>query len=175
MEIRETQLDDALQWVRLKNTVWRSAYKDIMPSEVFEEQQSQEQDKVNNFIKNFDGPNVTIGYVAIDNGKLVALADATIISYYEYYKQKGYADLGALYILPEYQHMGLGKQLFDKVVAKFKSYGCEKMVIGVLKDNIQARRAYEKWGGVLDDHEETFEKLGVGYSEVFYIFDLKLI
>ena len=173
MLIRKTEINDALKWVRLKNTVWKSAYKDIFPPEVFEEQKSMESTKVERFKQNLNGPNGTIGYVAIDNGKLVALADATIISYYNYYKDLGYADLGALYILPEYQHMGLGKMLFDKVVDDFRSHGCEKMVIGVLKDNLQARRAYEKWGGVLDNHEEKFVKLGVGYSEVFYIFNLK--
>lgn len=172
MLIRRTEIADALEWVRLKNTVWKSAYKDIFPLEVFEEQKSKELEKAERFKQNFNGPNGTIGYVAVDNGKIVALADATIISYYDYYKNLGYADLGALYILPEYQHIGLGKKLFDKVVAEFKSHGCDKMVIGVLKDNVQARHAYEKWGGVLDNHKEMFVKLNKRYAEVFYLFDL---
>ena len=172
MLIRKTEINDALEWVRLKNTVWKSAYKDIFPPEVFEEQKSMESTKVERFKQNLNGPNGTIGYVAVDNDKIVALADATIISYYDYYKNLGYADLGALYILPEYQHIGLGKILFDKIVEDFKSRGLDKMVIGVLKDNKQARHAYEKWGGVLDNHEEIFVKLNKGYAEVFYLFDL---
>ena len=175
MEIRKTRISDAVDWVRLKNTVWRTAYKDIMPVEVFDEQQSLEQKKIDKFIENFDGPQGTIGYVAIDNGKLVALVDATIISYHDYYKNLGYADLGALYILPEYQHNGLGYKLFSLVVEEFKSHGCDKMVIGVLKDNIQARRAYEKWGGKLTDVQTDFVKLDVPYIEVYYEYDVNLL
>jgi inosine/xanthosine triphosphate pyrophosphatase family protein len=45
-------------------------------------------------------------------------------------------------------------------------------VIGVLKDNHKARKVYEKWGGKLDNHEQPFVKLGVGYDEVFYTYEL---
>ena len=43
---------------------------------------------------------------------------------------------------------------------------------GVLKDNLKARAVYEKWGGVLDDYTQPIVKLGVGYDEVFYTYNI---
>ena len=53
-----------------------------------------------------------------------------------------------------------------------KETGATKYMIGVLKDNINARKVYESWGGTLSKYESDFVKLGVNYKEVFYIFDL---
>lgn len=164
---------DAEEWVRLKNTVWRTAYCHIMPIEVFDEQDHNFPNKVAQFRERRLNENGHIGYVVEDEGRIVALADATRVSFYEYYKGLGYADLGAMYMLPEYQRQGLGKILFDRIVDEFKSMGATTMVIGVLKDNTRARQAYEKWGGVLDSHKEKFKKLDREYDEVFYIFDLR--
>lgn len=47
-----------------------------------------------------------------------------------------------------------------------------KFVDGVLKDNHNARKVYEKWGGKLDEYTQPFVKLGVSYDEVFYTYDL---
>lgn len=46
-------------------------------------------------------------------------------------------------------------------------------MIGVLKENDKARKVYEKWGGKLDKYTQPFVKLGVGYDEVFYTYELK--
>lgn len=42
-----------------------------------------------------------------------------------------------------------------------------------LKDNTKARAIYENWGGKLSEFEEDFVKLGVGYPEVFYTYNLE--
>ena len=80
----------------------------------------------------------------------------------------GYADLIALYIHPDYQHVGLGTRLKDVFVDWVMNSGASKFVIGVLKDNKKARSVYENWGGALDTY--TFKYKGL--DEVFYIYDL---
>ncbi len=50
--------------------------------------------------------------------------------------------------------------------------GASKYVIGVLKDNKKARKVYESWGGKLSSYEESYVKLGIGYPEVFYTYNL---
>ena len=40
---------------------------------------------------------------------------------------------------------------------------------------MKARKVYESWGGKLSEFEEDFVKLGVGYPEVFYTYDLPKI
>lgn len=44
--------------------------------------------------------------------------------------------------------------------------------IGVLKDNVKARKVYESWGGTLSEHEQDFERMNVGYPESFYTFEI---
>jgi ribosomal protein S18 acetylase RimI-like enzyme len=76
--------------------------------------------------------NGNINFVATDGDKIIALVNASTLSYYEHYKELGYADLLAIYISPEYQRLGLGRRLFDMAVSELKRQGCTKMVIGVL-------------------------------------------
>ena len=42
----------------------------------------------------------------------------------------------------------------------------------MLKNNAKGRAVYENWGGKLDDYTKSFVKLGVGYEEVFYTFEI---
>ena len=81
----------------------------------------------------------------------------------------------------ERQALSLGKQE-DAIKEAFpglniidwvKENGANKFVIGVLKENHKARKVYEKWGGKLSSHTQNFIKLGVGYKEVFYTYEIK--
>jgi Acetyltransferases len=144
-----------------------------MPREVFDFIDAKINEKVERELGREPNTDNRISLAAVDGNKLVAIAVGATESGYERYKKQDCADLMAIYIDPLYQHLGLGKKLFDKVVDFFKKQGCTKMVIGVLKENIQARKAYEKWGGQLDENYEGFhETLGKKYPVVFYLYDL---
>ena len=78
----------------------------------------------------------------------------SIHSSYEHFSM--YADLTALYIDPRFQGCGIGhkfRELFEDWAIK---NGASKYVIGVLKDNLKARKVYESWGGKLSEFEEDF-------------------
>lgn len=77
-----------------------------------------------------------------------------------------------MYIKPKYQGKGIGTKLKNIFEDWARKNGAKKYVIGVLKDNSNARRVYERWGGELDDWEQKFYKLDVGYDEVFYKYNL---
>ena len=62
---------------------------------------------------------------------------------------------------------------FDEFVKSIAQNKQSKFVIGVLEENKQARRAYEKWGGKLSSYSEDFEISNVSRKEVFYEYDLK--
>ena len=170
--IRKAIAEDAEQYIRLKNLVWRNAYKDIFPEEVFLEMESKFAEKVEKFPSVFVNDNTKITCVAVSDGEIVGLMHGALKSKYDYFAENGFADLIALYIKPEYQHNGIGQKLKDEFEKWARQNGAKKFVIGVLKDNKKARKAYEKWGGKLDSHEQQFIRLGVGYSEVFYTYDL---
>ena len=172
LKMRKVRSDDARDWFILKNKVWRNAYHHIFPEEVFIEKDNQVEEKVKTFSDKIQNNNKTIAYVAEYNGKIIGIMYGSIKSSYEYFNLE-YADLIALYIDPKFQGFGIGnsfKDIFEKWAIE---NGATKYVIGVLKDNDKARKVYESWGGKLSEYEEDFVKLGVGYREVFYTYDLQ--
>lgn len=170
--IRKVESKDAVGLVTLNNLVWRIAYKDIFPEEVFAERDEYAAKKIQNFDQIYYNGDDEICYVAETDGKIVGFVLGRIISDYDYFKNLGYADLQAVYILPEYQGRGVSSKFKNLFVNWAREHGATKFVIGVLKDNNKARKVYEKWGGKLDPHTEPFVKLGVGYEEVFYTYKL---
>ena len=163
--------EDSLEWFKLKNRVWRDAYKDIFPEEVFDEKDREVEEKAKGFAKKEHNSNENIAYVAEYEGKLVGLMSGSIKSTYDHFYDE-YADLIALYIDPEYQGLGIGTKFKNIFEEWAKKNGATKYVIGVLKDNHKARKVYESWGGKLDSYEQGFVKLGVSYPEVFYVVNL---
>ena len=170
--VRKVKSVDAEQFIRLRNYVWRDAYKHIFPEEVFEYRDLKVEENIKNFDKKFYNDNTRICYVAEDGDKIVGVMFGQISSEYDYFKEKGYADLEVLYIHPEYQGMGIAGKMKNLFIDWLKERGIKKYVIGVLKDNLNARKVYEKWGGFLEDYSKKFVMLNVGYDEVFYTYNI---
>ena len=167
---RKAIKEDSRKWVEFKNMVWRDAYKDIFPEEVFVDKEKRIDEKEKRFLELLNKKDMIL-YVAEQNGKIVGIMMGQINSTYEYFSYE-YADLVALYVDPNFQGKGVAstlKNIFEKWA---KENGATKYVIGVLKDNKKARKVYEKWGGKLSEHEQDFVKLEIGYKEVFYTYNL---
>jgi len=159
---------EAFQKVRL--ATWRNAYAHIFPEEVFKQQEENLPEYIKNTPERFKNQ-YQYYYVALVDDKVVGMLAVMQTSNYERYKSLGYADLEGIYILPKYQNLGIGTKFFNLAIKTLLKNDATKMVIGVLKENHQARAAYEKWGGVLDDYEQPFVKLEKNYAEVFYKFE----
>lgn len=170
--IRKVRNDDARQYIELINSVWRVAYKKIFPEEVFSEKETTSSDKIKNFANRFYNDNEKICYVAECKGIVIGVMEGAIKSTYEHFVEDGFADLVALYIKPEYQGKGVGTKLKNIFEDWARKNGATKYIIGVLKENNNARKVYESWGGKLDDWEQKLYKLDVGYDEVFYKYNL---
>jgi GNAT superfamily N-acetyltransferase len=170
--IRKMTSADTEKWLRLGNLVWRSAYARIFSEEIFEAREKETQERGEKINANGVNINGHIGFVAIYNDKIIGFVSGTVTSYYKHYVDLGCSDLTAIYIHPDFQRIGLGKKFFDVFTAELKKAGCNKMAIGVLKENTQAQRAYEKWGGELDYHTESYTTHGKEYPQVFYVFNL---
>lgn len=172
--IRKAIVEDAEQFVKLKNLVWRDAYKNIFPEEVFLELENQEviDFKIDSF-ESYLISNINIfSYVVEVDNKIIGLMHGCHESEYDYFSNLGYAELQAIYIKPEYQHLGIGSKLFKIFKQEIKNKNLNKFVIGVLKDNFPARKCYEHWGGKLEDYTKIFTRLNKDYIEVFYTFKI---
>ena len=170
--IRKVKPEDARGWFVLGNKVWRDAYSNIFPEEVFIEKDNRIDEKVKTFSDKMRNDNENIAYVAEYNGEIIGIMCGSIKSAYSNFNSD-YADLIALYVDPKFQGYGIGtafKNVFEEWALE---NGATQYVIGVLKDNMKARSVYESWGGKLSEYEEDYVKLGVGYPEVFYTYDLQ--
>ena len=169
--IRKVKKEDAFEYFETINLVWRIAYKDIFPEEVFISNEEKLSRRVETFAQKYYNDNTKICYVAEYQGHIVGIMSGQINSTYEYFDKKGYSDLVALYIHPDFQSFGIGTKFKDIFINWVKKNGSNKFVIGVLKDNHKARKIYEKWGGTLSSHTNLFYRLEKGYDEVFYTYD----
>ncbi len=171
--IRKVEPKDARQFIELHNFVWKSAYKDIFPAEVFAAREAKTERRIAGFADHFLNNNEKICYVAELDGRLIGLMAGNIKSLYSHFGEINFADLNAMYIHPDFQHIGIGTKFKDIFVNWAKENGAKKFVIGVLKDNTAARKSYEAWGGKLDDFKNAWTELGKDYEEVFYTYDLE--
>jgi GNAT superfamily N-acetyltransferase len=77
------------------------------------------------------------------------------------------ADVHLLYVLPEHQSRGVGRQLVAAAARHLAAEGMETLWIRVLKVNAPARGFYEALGGRLL-FEEQIEDEGVTLDQVAY-------
>jgi GNAT superfamily N-acetyltransferase len=97
--------------------VWRDAYKEIFPEEVFLEKERNAHETVKSFNERIYNNNEKIAYVAEYEGEIVGLMFGVINSNYDYFKSD-YADLVALYINPEFQGNGIAHK-FKEILWQF--------------------------------------------------------
>lgn len=171
--IRIATPQDASQYIKLRNKVWRFAYKHIFPVEVFDEMDSLAEKHIKAFPDIYYNDNSRLTYVADHNGKIVGILFGKMQSGYEHFANKNYSDLVALYVDMDYQGLGIASKFKTLFFDWAKDNGSQNLVIGVLKDNHSARKIYEKWGGNLDNYTQPFIRLGKPYDEVFYTYTLQ--
>ncbi len=171
--VRKLEIDDCYEAKQVINKVWRLAYASFMPKSVFDKKDANIEESVEKFKKQLNN-NEIFGYVAISDLKIVGVAIARNLTNYDHYKSLGFADLQVLYILPEFQGIGLGSKFFELVKNDFIAAGITKMLICALEKNVNARVVYEKWGGKLDEaYKKDYETCGETFVDVFYLYDLQ--
>lgn len=62
----------------------------------------------------------------------------------------GEGEITTLYVLRRAQRSGLGRRLMTSTTRALAARGAKSLVIWVLRDNLAARRFYERMGGVCD-------------------------
>ena len=69
-------------------------------------------------------------------------------------------ELYALYVRPAWWSTGTGRALMDRVLARTAAAGYQSVVLWVLRDNLRARRFYERAGFAPDGATNVLERLG---------------
>jgi ribosomal protein S18 acetylase RimI-like enzyme len=71
----------------------------------------------------------------------------------------GTGEVYALYLAPEYWGRGAGRQLMTAALDELRRRGYSAAIVWVLRDNLRARRFYERTGFVIDGVEKV-ERIG---------------
>ena len=64
-------------------------------------------------------------------------------------------EIYAIYLLREYQRLGLGRRLLISVAEQLQNDGMSSFLLWVFEENHSARRFYESMGGELADRMEV--------------------
>lgn len=90
-----------------------------------------------------------------------------IVGYYSLLLQEnGECELNNLCVAPEYRHGKIGEVLLQHAYETAKANGSTKMNIGIVEENVQLRKWYEKYGAVhVGTKKFEFFPFTCGYME----------
>ena len=164
--IRKVKYEDIKKIVDIHITDWKKVYKEIIDNEILDNLNREE--KVKKWKEHYNIGNVV---VAEENG--------IILGYCRYGDNAVYentdidSEIIAIYVDCDNLGKGIGKKLVEYVKTYLKNKNKTKMVIWCLEKNQNARKFYEKMGGILLSDEKYFEKEGKKYKEVGYVYNIK--
>ncbi|WP_102028993.1 GNAT family N-acetyltransferase [Salirhabdus sp. Marseille-P4669] len=144
--IREAKANDIKQIQDIAKKSWHATYEGIIPNAVQERfLQSAYSDEM--MKKRLLG---SFLFVAEVEKKVVGFANFSPV------KEIGEVELGAIYIYPEYQGMGIGSHLLHKGIHHID--GVQSIYINVEKDNTIGRTFYEAKGfQLVEEFDDDFD------------------
>lgn len=141
MLIRRAKTGDEKNIAGVIVNTWKYAYIGIVPDDFL---MSLTTDKHEQLLKeHIKEQKETIILLENDDGKIIGMVSGG--------KDRSGAfdcEIVAIYILPEYQKKGYGKQLFKYIIEDHKNNNCRSMIVWTFKEN-KDQKFYEKLGGTI--------------------------
>ncbi len=167
MIIRKAEKKDIESIAKIGIATWRDAYKEIISDDYLSSLSVEK--RIAKFSEIFENPE------NFEEKFFVAEADDAIIGFAICGKirenlQDIKGELYAIYVLPQFQKSGAGKALLACVNNFLKSQELWPMLVYVLKDNLKARKFYEKTGGkivaekIITIGNQELIEIGYGYE-----------
>jgi GNAT superfamily N-acetyltransferase len=145
---------------------WQHAYRGMMPQSYLDGLDvERDAERRREYLARADG--AVVNLVAEDaGGEIVGWACHG--PYREGEVLTADAELYAIYVHPDHLGRGAGRALLAELLTRCAAAGHGRLLLWVLKENVRARRFYERAGFRPDDAEEPFEVEGVAVPEVRY-------
>ena len=161
--LAESQDADAL--ARVRRQAWESAYRGIYPDELLDG--FDYRDHAARFLRNMENPDMKV-YILEDGSEAVGFF---VISDPErpFYKDFPVC-LNALYLIPAYHRMGIGRRMMDFARDWCRQRGYNRFFLSCNLYNHRARAFYEAMGGVLGEIDNGNPDPGADVC--YYEFDL---
>lgn len=156
LDTRRAETSDAFGIAAVHDASWRHAYTGLIPHGALDTMVRRRDPKwwaraIRNstriLVLEIDGQ--VVGYATLGPNRVAALEEQ--------------GEIYELYLLPEYQGVGLGKKLFLNARKELVRLGMKGCVVWVLEDNAPAVQFYRNAGGSdVAEGDETFngKKLG---------------
>ncbi|MBK7872824.1 MAG: GNAT family N-acetyltransferase [Saprospiraceae bacterium] len=123
--------------------------EEVLKPELYFEKCLSDKDSPNFIFGAFDGENCVglCGFVRENSART---------------KHRG--EIVQMYVHPDYQGRGIGKQLLQNVIHKaFENEAIEQIVLGVFSSNVSANKVYEQLGFVEYGFQPNYFKIGKDY------------
>jgi GNAT superfamily N-acetyltransferase len=165
IKIRQVALEDAKEIASVGIKTWQTSYRGIFPGEKLDDMTWKDNTvKWTNIIREeLKNPDVEMFVVEDSHNKIIGYAGGGIYTTDSLYD----CEIARIYIIEEYQHIGIGRRLFNKLLDFFLSKNWNTMIIWVLKDSVY-RSFYDKMGGT-PSKTMMYEKWGTQYDLVGYV------
>lgn len=165
VHVRQARQEDANGMARVRVDTWRATYKGIVPDEFLENISYQSTaDRWKTTFWQERAPGVEAFVAENQQKEIVGIA---ICGPEQSQDCEYQGEVYVLYVLPEYQNQGLGRQLIRACVRHLTEYlKVESLLIWVIAEN-PYRKFYESLGGEVVQ-EKTKEIGGKMISEVAY-------
>jgi L-amino acid N-acyltransferase YncA len=137
MKIRKANQEDVAAIAKVHVDSWLETYQGIVPDAYLNGLRYQKRERL--WKKNLEEFEVLVAET--NQGQVVGFASWGTSKTHSQYK----GELNAIYLLEDYQGMGVGRNLFEEVVAVAKHHGIHSMIVKVLEDN-KACSFYEAMG-----------------------------
>ncbi|MEN8908276.1 MAG: GNAT family N-acetyltransferase [Clostridiales bacterium] len=152
-KIRKANIEDVEEIVDINIRVWKTTYNGIINNDYLLDREKDKAKKILK-MKNSFKSNKIYRCVSLYNNKIVGFIIYGELNNIDKYKFRNTGEIYALYILKDYQRMGLGRNLVKYAIndlVKLKKYN--KMVIWSLDENPNIN-FYLKLGGSSELREE---------------------
>lgn len=140
IDIRPAEPDDANAIAEVHRASWQHTYSGVLPYRTLS--QMIERRNVGWWQRAIRG---STSILVLDVGGLIAGYATLGLNRARSLPQEG--EIYELYLLPEFQGVGLGKRLFSETRRLLASLGCKGTVVWCLEDNDQAIGFYTAQGG----------------------------
>ena len=159
---REATYEDAVGISYVSAQSWLESYSEIIDINYLKERVDKYVERSERTKKYLDKINGKY-FVAIHDGKVVGIMTAEKQSDETY---KDYGEIGAIYVLKDYQGLGIGKNLFKIGFETLKSFGYKKAKLECLEGN-KTINFYKKYLGKIDKtFDYTIKDVGSYKAEI---------
>lgn len=158
IKTRQAIIEDAEAIVNVHTSTWQFSYKGFVPDEELAKK-TPTPEKVQ---KMQEAIQQQLFYVAEVDNQIVAFSGL--------HGELGVtSEIGLMYVLPQYQSLGIGRQLFQDFLKALKYKGCKKVEVWTMKKSPQSVNFYKNMGGFMSNQDKEWK---YGLTVTQFIFNL---